>query len=61
MIERYQTDNIYFVPEFLREGNALHDNLNPSRILIGGSGDKFKLIESILKEGQRKRMLMCLR
>jgi len=55
MIERYQTNNIYFVPEFLREGNALHDNLNPSRILIGGSGNKFKLIESILKDGTKKK------
>ena len=55
MNKRYQTNNIYFVPEFLREGNALHDNLNPSRILIGGSGDKFKLIESTLKEGSKKK------
>lgn len=55
MIEKYQTNNIYFVPEFLREGNALHDNLNPSRILIGGSGNKFKLIESILKDGTKKK------
>ena len=55
MIERHQTDNIYFVPEFLREGNALHDSLNPSRILIGGSCDNFKIIESILREGARKK------
>ena len=55
MNERYQTNNIYFVPEFLREGNALHDNLHPSRILIGGSGDKSKLVESILKEGTKKK------
>ena len=55
MNERYQTNNIYFVPEFLREGNALYDNLNPSRILIGGSCDKFKIIESILKKGVRKK------
>ena len=55
MIERHQTDNIYFVPEFLREGNALHDSLNPYRILIGGADNNFKLIESILKEGTKKK------
>ena len=55
MNERYKTKNIYFVPEFLREGNALHDSLNPSRILIGGFGGNFKVIESILKEGTRKK------
>jgi len=55
MIKRHQTDNIYFVPEFLREGNALHDSLNPSRILIGGADNNFKLIESILKEGTKKK------
>ena len=55
MNQRYQTNSIYFVPEFLREGKALHDNLNPSRILIGGSGDEFKLIESLLKEGTTKK------
>tara|TARA_Y100000389_G_scaffold190200_1_gene214811 strand:+ start:281 stop:1456 length:1176 start_codon:yes stop_codon:yes gene_type:complete len=54
LIERHKTDNIYFVPEFLREGNALNDSLYPSRIIIGGSGNKFKLVESILKEGTKK-------
>ena len=60
MNERYQTKNIYFVPEFLREGNALHDSLNPSRILIGGFGGNFKVIESILKEGTRKKNVVVL-
>jgi UDPglucose 6-dehydrogenase len=55
MIERYQTKNIYFVPEFLREGNALGDNFNPTRILIGGLGDKFEVIESLFKEGAKKK------
>ena len=55
MIERYQTNDIYFVPEFLREGRALNDSLNPSRIIIGGSGNKFKLIESIFRDGAKKK------
>ena len=55
MIERYQTNNIYFVPEFLREGRALNDSLNPSRIIIGGSGNKFNLIESIFRDGAKKK------
>ena len=55
MTERYQTNDIYFVPEFLREGKALSDSLNPSRIIIGGKGSKFKLIESIFKVGTEKK------
>jgi len=60
MIERYQTNNIYFVPEFLREGRALNDSLNPSRIIIGGSGNKFKLIESIFRDGAKKKDVVVL-
>ena len=55
MIEKFQTNDIYFVPEFLREGRALNDSLNPSRIIIGGSGNKFKLIESIFRDGAKKK------
>ena len=55
MIKKYQTNDIYFVPEFLREGKALHDNLNPTRIIIGGLGKNFKLIESIFKNGTKKK------
>ena len=60
MIERYQTNEIYFVPEFLREGKALNDSLNPSRIIIGGSGNKFKLIESIFRDGANKKNVRVL-
>ena len=60
MIKRHQTKDIYFVPEFLREGNALGDNLNPTRILIGGSGDQFQIIESLFKEGAEKKNINVL-
>lgn len=42
------SDNIYFSPEFLREGNALHDNLYPSRIIVGGDNEACSEFASML-------------
>ena len=48
--EKYDYDRIYFSPEFLREGNALYDNLYPSRIIVGGNNDDTKMFGELLKE-----------
>lgn len=45
------TDRIIFVPEFLREGRALHDSLNPSRIVVGDTGADGQLLADLLREG----------
>lgn len=54
MKQKYNIDNIFFSPEFLREGKALYDNLYPSRIIVGDKGNKGKEFANLLKNASLK-------
>lgn len=60
MRSKFSTGNILFSPEFLREGHALEDNLNPSRIIVGYPEDDLRLSDvahtyaELMREGAQK-------
>jgi len=55
--EKFVTSRVIFSPEFLREGNALEDNLYPSRIIVGSQCESGKKFAKLLQQGAEKKAI----